>query len=291
MCGHDGHMACLIGFVPLFLSQLNSVPSNKCVRLLFQPSEEGPLSGAELMIKQGCLEGVDEVYGFHNWPVGNFGDIWCKEGAVMSKITVIKVGIVGTGGHGSEPEKLKVAIWKAVDFYQKITQFVEQLKQSTGKFFVCTLPVFHSGERFNVISESVAIEGTLRSFDQEIEPLVLGKMRELLDEIRLEGFTCHLHAASHPMTSNTKAEAEHVLRVAREYLGAERVGSGTLPFRASEDFGFFTQERPGAYFFFCTKKAETEPFLHNSHFNFKDELVEIAAPFWLRLAQDRLSSE
>lgn len=55
MCGHDGHMACLIGFVPLFLSKLASLPSNKCVKLLFQPSEEGPLSGAELMIKQGCL--------------------------------------------------------------------------------------------------------------------------------------------------------------------------------------------------------------------------------------------
>lgn len=156
---------------------------------------------------------------------------------------------------------------------------------------MCTLPVFHSGERFNVISESVSIEGTLRSFDQEIEPTVLGKLRELLEEVKSDGFSYDLHTSSHPMTANTKAEAEHVLRVARDYLGPERVGSGTLPFRASEDFGFFTMERPGAYFFFCTKKAETEPFLHNSHFNFKDELIEIAAPFWLRLAEDRLSSE
>lgn len=79
----------------------------------------------------------------------------------------------------------------------------------------------------------------------------------MLEEIKLDDFTYHLNVSSHPMTSNTKAEAEHVLRVARDYIGAERVGSGTLPFRASEDFGFFTMERPGAYFFFCTKKAET----------------------------------
>lgn len=55
MCGHDGHMTSLLGFVPLFLSALPNIPSNKRVRLLFQPSEEGPASGAELMIKQGCL--------------------------------------------------------------------------------------------------------------------------------------------------------------------------------------------------------------------------------------------
>jgi metal-dependent amidase/aminoacylase/carboxypeptidase family protein len=120
------------------------------------------------MIDQGCLEGVDEVYGCHNWPVGNFGDLWCKEGPVMSKSTVLKIKIIGTGGHGSEPEKLKVAIWRAVDFYQKITKFLSDLLISSGKFFVCTLPVFHSGERFNVISESASMEGTLRTFDEDI---------------------------------------------------------------------------------------------------------------------------
>lgn len=59
MCGHDGHMACLIGFVPLLLSNLEKIPSNRVVRLLFQPSEEGPESGAKLMIEKGCLDGVD----------------------------------------------------------------------------------------------------------------------------------------------------------------------------------------------------------------------------------------
>lgn len=55
MCGHDGHLACLIGFVPLFLKEIEKIPSNKKIRLLFQPSEEGPASGAQLMIEQGCL--------------------------------------------------------------------------------------------------------------------------------------------------------------------------------------------------------------------------------------------
>ena len=79
--------------------------------------------------------------------------------------------------------------------------------------------------------------------------------------------------------------------MAREYLGPEKVSSGTLPFRASEDFGFYTQARPGAFFFWCTRKQENEVFLHNSHFDFKDELIPLAAPFWMKLAQDRLLNE
>lgn len=59
MCGHDGHMTCLIGFVALVMDELHSFPSNRTIRLIFQPSEEGPLHGAELMIEKGCLEGVD----------------------------------------------------------------------------------------------------------------------------------------------------------------------------------------------------------------------------------------
>jgi amidohydrolase len=72
MCGHDGHMACLVGFVPLFLKEAEHIPNNKTVRLLFQPAEE-TVTGAKFMVEKGCLEGVDEVYGFHNWPVGKVG--------------------------------------------------------------------------------------------------------------------------------------------------------------------------------------------------------------------------
>ena len=73
MCGHDGHMTCLVGFVPLFLQKIAEIPSDKTIRLLFQPSEEGPESGAKKMIEDGCLEGVDEVYGFHQWPTAPLG--------------------------------------------------------------------------------------------------------------------------------------------------------------------------------------------------------------------------
>ena len=78
MCGHDGHMTCLTAFVPIFMSKLEQIPTDKTVRLLFQPSEQGTESGARKMVKDGCLNGVDEVYGFHQWPTAPLGELWCK---------------------------------------------------------------------------------------------------------------------------------------------------------------------------------------------------------------------
>ncbi len=107
MCGHDGHMTCLTAFVPIFMSKLEKIPTDKTVRLLFQPSEQGTESGARKMVKDGCLNGVDEVYGFHQWPTAPLGELWCQQGPVMSEITILEIKIIGTSGHGSEPEKVK----------------------------------------------------------------------------------------------------------------------------------------------------------------------------------------
>lgn len=105
MCGHDGHMACLIACAAVVQSNLSKIPSNRGVRLLFQPAEEC-IGGAEPMIAEKCLEGVDEVYGFHNIPNFDEGDIRVCEGPFFAAVTVVKIKVVGQGGHGSTPHKL-----------------------------------------------------------------------------------------------------------------------------------------------------------------------------------------
>lgn len=83
MCGHDGHVAMLMAATEVFVKKRDKIPSNKTVRLLFQPAEEGP-GGAEPMIKEGCLNGVDEVYGLHNVPNFDEGDIRVCNGPIMA---------------------------------------------------------------------------------------------------------------------------------------------------------------------------------------------------------------
>ena len=142
-----------------------------------------------------------------------------------------------------------------------------------------------------MIGESVDIEGTLRTFDEETKSLILGKIKELLQAIESEGYKVDFESSGGTMTSNSKKEADNVIRVAKAFIGEENVGSGSLPFRASEDFGVYTENCPGAFFFFCTKKSEEEVSLHNPRFNFKDEIIERASGFYLKLALDRISSE
>ena len=104
MCGHDGHMACLMAAASVIAANRSKMPCNKGVRLLLQPAEEGP-GGALPMIKENCLAGVDEVYGFHNFPFDE-GDIRVCEGGFFAASTTVKIKIVGRGGHGSTPHKL-----------------------------------------------------------------------------------------------------------------------------------------------------------------------------------------
>lgn len=94
-CGHDGHTASLMGFVQLFMEKIEEIPSNKGVRLLIQPSEEGPVSGAKVMIKEGCLQGVNECYGFHNYPTHTVGHLLVKSGVMMAAVAIIKINLIG----------------------------------------------------------------------------------------------------------------------------------------------------------------------------------------------------
>jgi len=104
------------------------------------------------MIKDGCLEGVDEVKGFHQWPTAPLGELWRQPGPVMSEITILEIKIHGTGGHASEPEKCKFSVRAAVKFYQQALDYLDNLLKEKPNKFVCTLPIFQSGERLNVIS-------------------------------------------------------------------------------------------------------------------------------------------
>ena len=119
MCGHDGHMACLMSAASVIAANRHKIPSNKGVRLLLQPAEESP-GGALPMVREGCMKGVDEVYGFHNIPNFDEGDIRVCVGGFFAAVTVVKIRVIGRGGHGSTPYKLTDCISAANAIYQAL---------------------------------------------------------------------------------------------------------------------------------------------------------------------------
>jgi len=294
MCGHDGHVTCLLGGVSKILERINEIPEDKTLRLLWQPAEE-KYGGANPMIQEGCLEGVDEVYGFHNWPTIPEGYIAVKDGSMMSQVTFIHIEFIGKGGHGSAPQKANDPLQPAIDFNLKFREIVNEFKaQGKEKLFVSTLPYFQVGEAPNVIAERAIIKGTLRSFDPELTLEFKSKMNAAIDEVCLK-YNCKSDKeliTNYPALINHKQEVENVKRVAAKVYGADKVTEEGLPVAASEDFSFFIQKRPGAFFFLGTAKEGQEPLmLHNSHYDFNDNVIEKASEMWLRLAEDRFEIE
>jgi len=102
MCGHDGHVATLLATAKALWTSRDKIPKSKFVRLLFQPAEEGP-GGAKPMIEEGCLNNIDEVYGFHNIPNFDEGDIRVIDGGIFAESTSFIIKVFGQGGHGSAP--------------------------------------------------------------------------------------------------------------------------------------------------------------------------------------------
>ncbi|EGR30960.1 hypothetical protein IMG5_120230 [Ichthyophthirius multifiliis] len=255
MCGHDGHTTCLLGFASLFMEKINEVPSNKTIRLLFQPSEEGPESGAIEMIKDGCLQNVDEVYGFHNWPTHKVGYLMVKPGPVMAQVCIIKLTIIGKGGHGSEPLKAIDPIQAAIDFHIKFRQINEKHK---NRQFVCTLPIFQAGERYNVIPQTAFLSGTFRSLENGFDEEFKKDLVQILEEIKYQNKVDYQldWKNTFPILSNTEKEANDIERIAKEYFGEQNVGFGCMPVKASEDFGFYVQNKPGAFFFQVLKEMK-----------------------------------
>ena len=163
MCGHDGHMACLMAATRVLASNRSKMPSNKGVRLLLQPAEEGP-GGALPMIQEKCLEGVDEVYGFHNMPNFDEGDIRVNAGGFFAASTTVKIKIIGQGGHGSTPHKLTDPISAACAVYQALHSIMSRNvdRRENSVFSICHLT---AGSTHNVYPDAASMLGTVRTYD------------------------------------------------------------------------------------------------------------------------------
>lgn len=148
--------------------------------------------------------------------------------------------------------------------------------------------------RFNVIPDKAFLSGSFRSFEEglshEFKEHVIKALEELKEERKI---TYELQwNIAFPLLVNHEKEASHVERVGKKYFGEGKVGKGCLPVKASEDYAFYLKKVPGTFFYLGSGRGvENEITLHDSHFDFNDELIGPAAGFWLELVKDRLLSE
>jgi len=168
MCGHDGHMATLLATAKALHESRDKIPKGKFVRLLFQPAEEGP-GGALPMIKEGCLDGIDEVYGFHNIPNFDEGDIRTCKGGFFAASTSVQITIIGQGGHGSTPHKCAKDPISASTSLLNAFHSIRARNIDSSQNCVFSICNIESGSSFNVIPDTATLKGTIRTYNEEVK--------------------------------------------------------------------------------------------------------------------------
>ncbi|MCK6425692.1 MAG: M20 family metallopeptidase [Burkholderiaceae bacterium] len=290
-CGHDGHTAMLLAAAKHLAAQRDFDGS---VYLVFQPAEEGG-GGAREMIADGLFERfpMEAIFGMHNWPGMAAGQFAICSGPIMASSNEFRITIRGKGSHAALPHNGIDPVPVACQMVQAFQTIVTRNKKPTDAA-VLSVTMIHTGEATNVVPDFAEIQGTVRTFTLPVLDLVEQRMREIAQHTAA-AFGAEVDFEFHrnyPPTINHPAEAEFVRGVMTELVGADH----TLAFEptmGAEDFSYFLQARPGAYFMIgngdgghreqghglgpCT--------LHNPNYDFNDALIPLGATLWVRLVE------
>ena len=278
-CGHDLHMAGLLGAAKLLWQERQNLDGN--VRLIFQPGEEVG-KGAKAVIEQGGMEGVDMVFGMHNMPSLPAGTVAGSVGPVFSAADYFKITIQGKAGHGATPEDAIDATVAASALVMNLQPLVSR-EISSLESLVITVGQLHSGTRFNIISGEAVLEGTVRSFDPTIHDMVPVAMERVVEGIarayRVEAKLEYDKVAK--ACVNEEGFTDLCLKSAGKVAQVAPEGRQMI----AEDFSECMQLCPGAFFLYG---SGCEYPLHSDHFAGDEQALITACAMYAQVAVDAL---
>ena len=289
-CGHDGHTTMLVG-AARYLSHSRNFDGT--VVLIFQPAEEGR-GGARAMLEDGLFDTFpcDEIYVQHNWPGLPEGTIGINPGPMMAAADRFEVVITGRGGHGAHPyqtiDPVLVAGHTITALQSIVSRNVNPLDSAVVS--IGSMQAGHPGA-MSVIPREARLVGTVRTFRKSVQEMVESRMREVIAGVASAfGATGELnYERIYPATLNTPHHAHTVADLATKLIGRERVVRDLTPSMGSEDFAFMLQVKPGAYFRLGQGGAEKGCVLHNSRFDFNDDVIPLGSAMFCELAERALS--
>ena len=287
-CGHDGHMAILLGAANA-LSKNKKLKKGK-VRFIFQPAEEGA-GGARYMIKDGCLDQVDEIYGLHLWNYQPVGEIGVKSGPIMAAADMFDIIIKGKGGHGATPQGTVDAIVVASNLITMLQTIVSRNTNPLDNTVV-TIGEINGGQNFNVIADEVRLTGTTRAYTENNRNMIKKRMQDIIDGVS-KSFGAEIvlkYKEGYPPTINHEDPTKLVLEASSIVVGK---GAG-YPYLSmgGEDFSYYLQKVPGCFFFVGSAPDKNNILStphHCSHFDIDERSLLIGASVYVNLIDNILS--
>ncbi len=284
-CGHDGHMAMLLGAAKV-LSNYDKT-YNGTIRFIFQPAEEGE-GGARYMIADGCLDGVDEIYGIHLWNYQPIGEVGVKDGPVLAAADMFDIKIKGVGGHGAAPQGTVDTIVVSSHLIQALQTIVSR-NTNPLESTVISIGKINGGNNFNIIADELSLSGTARAYTEKNRNLIKNRMQEIVNGISKTygAEICLDYKDGYPPTINHEEPTRKVLQAASRVVGE----NASTPYLSmgGEDFSYYLEKIPGCFFFVGSapnKKRLFETPHHCSHFNIDEKSLLIGSSIYLNLVDD-----
>ena len=290
-CGHDGHSTMLVG-AARYLAQTRNFDGT--VALIFQPGEEGH-GGARAMMEDGLFDRfpVDTVYAMHNWPAMKPGWVGINPGPMMAAADRITIEITGRGGHGAHAYMTVDPVLVAAHIITAVQSIVSRNVKAIDSA-VISLCAMQAGDMgaMSVMPGSATLVGTVRTFSTEVQGLIERRLNELCGAVALGfGATATVrYERLYPATINSAPEAMLAADVAEALVGSDHVVRDLEPSMGAEDFAFMLQARPGAYLRLGqgAENGVGSCFLHNSRYDFNDEVLPLGAALHASLAEQSL---
>jgi len=295
-CGHDGHIGMLLAAAQYLATHRHF---DGTVYLIFQPAEEGG-GGADEMIKDGLFElfPMQAVYGMHNWPELPAGQFAVSPGPVMASLNTFRIVIRGKGCHAALPhlglDPVPVAAQMIMAFQTILTRSAHPLDNG-----LISVTMLHAGEATNIIADTCELAGTVRTFSNQLLDLIETRMQEVARHICLaHGMACDFEfKRSYPPTVNHSEAVETSRSVMASIVGDRHVLEQKATMGA-EDFAFMLQKLPGSYCFIGNGSGDHRSIghgagpcaLHNTSYDFNDDILPLGATYWVRLVETCLSA-
>lgn len=291
-CGHDGHVAILVGAATVLAEIARERPLPHPVTFLFQPAEEGG-GGARYMIADGALDGAllgppaNRIYGLHGWPGLPLGSVATRVGPMLAAADRFTVSIHGAGGHAALPHQTRDPVVAAAEVVMSLQSLVARETDPLDSAVV-SVTAIAGGHAFNVIPAEIRLQGTIRSLEESTRRRLHARLAE-----RVEGVAaasgCRGEVtidAGYPVTANDPAMVERFRGAVAQDFPEGAVETLRWPIMGGEDFSFYGQRVPACFFALGLEGDPDRPLppLHSPSFDFNDEAIPHGIAAMVRLA-------